>query len=222
MLSDITTVIFDVDGTIADSMWVWSDIDRQFFKDYGIKHPEGFEKEIEGKGFSELAHYFKDRFGLKESPWQIMAMWTEMAKDRYAHTVRLKPGFYDLFQHLKKHGYRIGIATSNSYELVSILLRAHGLNGCIDALTSGNEVPVGKPSPEIYLLTAKKLLADPKDCLVFEDISNGILSAKRAGMRVCAVDDPYSKEFEDEKRFLADYYIVHFDQVLEGSYEVLS
>ena len=79
----------------------------------------------------------------------------------------------------------------------------------------------GKPAPDIYLLVAETLGVKPEDCLVFEDVPMGILAGKNAGMKVCAVDDPFSRPQEDKKRELADYYIMDYEDIKNNTYEVL-
>ena len=83
----------------------------------------------------------------------------------------------------------------------------------MDEIHTSCEVAKGKPAPDIYLLVADCLGVKPEECLVFEDISEGILSGKRAGMKTCAVEDDFSLPMKEEKKELADYYIVHYDEV---------
>ena len=85
----------------------------------------------------------------------------------------------------------------------------------IDAVTTSCDVNRGKPAPDVYLTTARKLKADPAGCLVFEDLPMGILAGKNAGMVTCAVEDPYSCELREEKKRLADYYIADFTDMME-------
>ncbi|MFR9064078.1 MAG: HAD family hydrolase [[Clostridium] scindens] len=79
----------------------------------------------------------------------------------------------------------------------------------------------GKPSPDVYLLVAKEMGVHPEICLVFEDVPMGILAGKNAGMRVCAVDDDFSRPQEDKKKKLADYYIQDYYDIKKETYEVL-
>ena len=83
----------------------------------------------------------------------------------------------------------------------------------LDDIHTSCEVAKGKPAPDIYLLVAECLSVAPEHCLVFEDIPEGILSGKRAGMKVCAVEDEFSLSMTEEKKELADYYITHYDKV---------
>ena len=91
----------------------------------------------------------------------------------------------------------------------------------LGSVWTSDEAKVGKPAPDVYLRVAESLGVEPERCLVFEDVPNGILAGKNAGMKVCAVEDPFSKPQEALKRELADYYIQDFDDIKNNTYEVL-
>lgn len=222
MLENINAVLFDLDGTLVDSMWVWKDIDVEFLSDYGIELPNDLQSDIEGMSFTETAMYFKNRFGFKESVDDIKRIWNDMAYERYTKIIPMKEGALEFLNYLKAKGIKTGIATSNSRELVTGMLHAKNINDLFDIIKTSCDVNAGKPAPDIYLRSAEELNVSPKNCLVFEDIPMGILAGKNANMRVCSVYDDYSKNQESKKRALADYYINTFNEVLEGTYEVLS
>ncbi len=222
MLNQREAVLFDLDGTLMDSMWLWEDIDIEFLGRYHLTVPEDLETAIEGMSFTETAQYFKDRFALPCSIGYIKEEWNRMAFQKYAEEVPLKPGAKQFLYRLKQLNIRTAIASSNSHELIDACLLHNGVKDLFDCIAITCEVEKGKPAPDIYLYTAEKLGADPARCLVFEDIPNGILAGKRAGMQVCAVEDAYSADRRDEIRQLADYYIRSYDEIADGSYEVLS
>ena len=143
-----------------------------------------------------------------------------MAREKYL-TIPFKDGAEEFLRELKRRKIRIGIASSNSMELVQSVLLTHGVDGLFDTVQTCAAVERGKPAPDVYLHTAGQLGTDPKDCLVFEDVPMGILAGKRAGMAVCAVEDAFSSRQEAEKRELADYYIRTYTDLMTGSYEVL-
>ncbi len=207
MLCGIRAVIFDLDGSLVDSMWMWRDIDIEYLGRFGIPLPEKLQAEIEGMSFTETAVYFKERFQIPDPVEKIGQDWNEMAWDKYLHEVPLKKGAYEFLQECRRRGILLGIATSNSRELVGNIADAHNLHNFFSSIKTGSEVICGKPAPDIYLAVAKELGVDPADCLVFEDIVPGILAGKRAGMKVCAVEDEYSLAEKAEKMALADYYI---------------
>ncbi len=214
LLSRAKAVIFDLDGTLADSMWVWSEIDRDFFYSHDLVFPDYLNAEIEGMGFTETAQFFVNHFSLKESVEEIKQLWNKMAIEKYRSKVSLKPGAREFIHNLKQNGVKTGIATSNSLLLVETFLDASGIRSGIDAVTTVCEVERGKPAPDVYLATANRLSADPADCLVFEDVPMGIRAGKNAGMSVCAVEDAYSAAQREEKNLLADAYITDFTELL--------
>ncbi len=213
MLQDIKAVIFDLDGSLVDSMWIWKDIDIEYLGRFGIEIPDGLQKDIEGKSFSETAVYFKERFQIPDSLEQMKEDWNQMAWDKYVHEVMLKPGAADFLNYCIGHGIKLGIATSNSRALVEAVADARGFGKNFDCIMTACEVEKGKPSPDIYLAVADRLGVDPVQCLVFEDITAGIMAGKNAGMRVCAVEDTYSLHQTEDKKKLADYYIRDYYEI---------
>ncbi len=214
MLAGKKAVLFDMDGTLADSMWIWRAIDVEFLGRYGIELPERLQEDIEGMSFSETARYFRETFNLRETEEEIKAIWNEMAYEKYRDEVPLKPGARDFIYWLKDQGFRTAICTSNSRELIDVAVEARGLAQGIDYVVTACEVQAGKPAPDIYLRAAKELAVAPAACLVFEDIPAGILAGKRAGMSVCAVEDEYSAYCMEEKRRLSDFVIRDFTELL--------
>lgn len=213
MLTDVKAVIFDLDGTLVDSMWMWKDIDVEFLDRYHLSVPKGLQQYIEGMSFSETAQYFKERFQLPDSVEEIKQTWNDMAKEKYLNQVPLKKGALEFLKYIQAKGMKAGIATSNSIELVKLIVQKHNLEEYFQSIRTSCEVAKGKPSPDIYLLVAKDLGAVPEECFVFEDIPYGIMAGKNAGMKVCAVYDAYSEMVKEKKLELADYYIESFHEI---------
>ncbi len=213
MLDGIDAVIFDMDGTIVDSMWIWKNVDNDFFEKYQIDSSGYDDSEIDGLGFTETAEFFKERYHMEASVEEIKDFWNDMAIDKYRTQTELKPGLREFLDLLRSRGIRIGISTSNSQLLVDEFLSSRGVTDCFEAITTVCDVNTGKPSPDVYLATADKLGVPPERCLVFEDIPMGILAGKNAGMRVCAVEDSYSEGVREEKQELADFYIHDFTEL---------
>lgn len=221
MLEHIEAVLFDLDGTLVDSMWMWEQIDLEFLSSRNIEMPGNLKYEIEGISFAQTADYFIERFGLTESPEELMKIWNDMAYEKYRKEVPLKPGAKKLLDYLKSRDIKIGIGTSNSYDLTRACLKAHQILTDIDYILTSDEVPRGKPEPDIYLMSARHFGVNPKNCLVFEDIPGGMIAAIRAGMKVCGVADEFSAELTERKKELSDYYITSYEEVFDGSYEDL-
>ncbi|MBQ1901361.1 MAG: HAD family phosphatase [Lachnospiraceae bacterium] len=214
MLKNIKAALFDLDGTLVDSMGLWKDVDIKYLSSRGIDMPKNLQKEIEGYSMKETARYFKDRFGIEDSLEEMMAEWNEMARVEYESKVPLKPGCKNFLEKLRKRNVKTAIVTSNSRELVEAVYKNHPFSDFIDLVVTANEVEHGKPAPDVYLKAAEKLGIDPTDCLVFEDIIAGIQAGKNAGMKVCTIYDDYSAEVDEEKRELADYYVKDYFELV--------
>lgn len=207
MLKNTKAVLFDMDGTLTDSMWIWKEIDVEFLGGRNLSLPKDLQRQIEGMSMAETAVFFRDTFQMEETVEELMDIWNEMAMDVYREKVFLKPGALEFLQYLKARGIAVGIATSNSIPLVEALLKAQKIEPLIDVYVTANEVSHGKPFPDVYLEAAKRLGVAPSQCLVFEDILPGIAAGHNAGMRVCTVYDDYSSDVDEQKRAAADYYI---------------
>ena len=214
MLRNTKAVIFDLDGTLIDSMWIWKDIDIAYFAEKGIEMPEDLQEKIEGMSMRETATFMKKTFDIEDDEQTMMNTWNHMAMDAYCHRVPLKEGAKEFLQFLKEQGIKTGIATSNSKELLHAVAEKLDLYSYIDCFLTGNEVAHGKPFPDVYLEVAQRLAVSPRDCLVFEDVLPGIMAGKHAGMRVCAIYDDYTKDVVEEKKQSADYYIQNYRELL--------
>ena len=219
MLKDKKAVIFDLDGTLVDSMWIWREIDERFLGQYGLQVPEGLNDLLEGFSFNETAEYFKDNFPLPLSIQEIKDTWNHMAFEMYMNEIPLKEGAKEFLDILKEKNLPLGIATSNSRELTKACLDAHGIGEYFQYICTSNEVPKGKPAPDVYLKTAEKLSVSPEHILVFEDIPYGIMAGNRANMTTCAVRDSYSQAVTEKKKELADYYIETYFDIINGTYQ---
>jgi HAD superfamily hydrolase (TIGR01509 family) len=221
MFSNIEAAIFDMDGTLIDSMWLWKAIDIEYLGKHNLELPEDLQKEIEGMSFSETAQYFKNRFNIKEDVEAIKQEWNSMAADYYRHKVPLKESVEKLLIELKHNNIKLGIGTSNSNELVSIIMEKNEFENIFESVRTSCEVEKGKPHPDIFLKVAEDLGVKPENCIVFEDIPNGLKAANNAGMRSVAIYDDFSKHMESEKREIADYYLESYEDAL-GFFERIS
>jgi HAD superfamily hydrolase (TIGR01509 family) len=216
--SKCDAVIFDFDGTLVDSMWMWKQIDIEYLARFGISLGEEgakrLQKDIEGMSFTETAVYFKDSFHIPYDTERIKADWENMSVEKYRREVKLKPYARDFLNFLKEKGKKLGIATSNGREMVDACMNSLGISSYFDRVAIACEVSRGKPFPDIYLLVSEELSASPESCLVFEDVPAGIIAGKRAGMKVCAVEDDFSAGMREEKKSLADFYIRDYSEII--------
>ncbi len=212
--NDIQAVIFDLDGTLVDSMWVWSQIDIEYLTKKGHKLPENLKDEISHLSFLQTAEYFKKRFDLPDSVEEILEDWHKMSFYFYANKVKLKEGVKQFLDMLKSKNIKIALATSNSIPLLEACLKNNGIYDYFDAITVTDEVSRGKNFPDVYLLAAQKVNASPENCIVFEDIIPAVKGAKSANMTVVAVKDEVSICDKEELCKLADKYIDSYLELL--------
>ncbi len=215
MYKDIKAVIFDVDGTLIDSMWIWKQVDIEYLGKRGIPLPERLQNEVEGMSYSETAIYFKAKFDLPDSLEEIKEEWRLMAEDYYKWHIKLKSGAKEFLKLLYDKGLILGIATSNSRELVDHMLANHDIRQYFSKIRTSCEVDKGKPHPDVYLKVAEDMNLEPRHCLVFEDTVSGVMAAKSAGMKVFAVADEVSAESKDKLIEMTEGYIHSFDEVAE-------
>ena len=209
-LYNFDAMIFDLDGTLVDSMWMWRDIDIEYLKRFNIPLPKNLQSEIEGMSFTETAIYFKERFKINDDIEKIKKDWNDMAYHIYKNKVKLKNGALEFIKYLSCIGKKLGIATSNSKELTFACTDALGITSYFDSIITGCDVKKGKPDPTIYLENAKRLNVKPDRCLIFEDIPVGLMAGRNAGMSTCSIYDKYSANMAKEKLELSDFNIIDY------------
>ncbi len=216
-MSDSQTVkaaIFDVDGTMVDSMYVWEKVDCDFLTQRGIPVTSEYSETMRGMFFEQAAQYTIDHYGLNESVEQIVSIWLDMARHEYENNVKAKPQLREYLDELKSKGIRLGIATSSDPYLLEPVLSSNHLNSYFDKICYTSQVGRGKSFPDIYLYTARQLGVHPQNCVVFEDIPEGISGANKAGMKTVAVYDKASQQHEQTLKQQAHKYIFGFSEVL--------
>lgn len=212
-LPDFDAVIFDMDGSLVDSMWMWKAIDQEYLAKFGLGVPENLQEEIAGMSFTETAQYFKKRFSIPDTIEEMKNEWNEMASEKYRTKVPYKEGAEEFLRWCRAHGKKLGVATSNSRELVDSVGEVLHFERYFDCIMTSCEAKKGKPAPDIYLLVAERLGVAPSSCIVFEDIIQGIQAGKSAGMTVVAVEDEYSIPIREKKMELSDYYIFNYREI---------
>jgi len=214
-MKNIKAVIFDLDGTLIDSMNVWAKIDFEYLKEFNIEVPKDLHEEITHLTLTQTANYFKTRFNIKDDVETIIKRWNDMAFYHYSNTIKLKDGVIEYLDYLKSNNIKISLATSNSLTLSEAVLKNNDIYHYFDAITVTEEVKKSKNNPDVYLLAASKLNVNPENCLVFEDVVQAVKGAKLAGMTVYAIYDEISKDKRDELINNADRYIVNYKELIK-------
>jgi len=183
-------IIYDMDGLLIDSMLYWIDTDIEFLGKYNIELTDDMIKYFSGRSEIENIEWMIENLNLKGTV-------EELLKERYLETdliysqkTNLMPGVNELIIKIKNNNLRQAIASGSPHKHISIAVERFGWDKHFETISSVDDVgSKGKPDPAVYLHTAEKLGVDPKNCVVFEDAENGVVSAKRAGMRCIAVPD---------------------------------
>jgi HAD superfamily hydrolase (TIGR01509 family) len=198
----VDAVVFDLDGVIVDSEQVWDDVRERYTRESGGTYTDQATRDMMGMSSLEWSRYMAESLRVPGTPEEINAAIVERMLERYGEAPPLLPGAVAA---VRRIGARVplAIASSSNRELIDVVTRAAGLAGDFAATVSSEEVPRGKPSPDVYLEAARRLGAVAARCGAVEDSHNGIRSAKAAGMRVVAVPNPHYPP-DDEALALAD------------------
>lgn len=213
-INNIKGAIFDLDGTLFDSMWVWTYVDTEFLKKRNIKADDEYIKALGPMGFQRAAEYSKTRFNLPETTEEILLEWFGLAKDAYDNKIELKDGAKEYLEYLYKKGVKLGIATSNHPELCQGALKRFGIYDMFSSFTLTAEVENGKACPDVYLLCAERLGTAPQETAVFEDIAVGLNGAKKGGFITVGVKEETSLDDEEEIKKVSDIYIESFKELI--------
>lgn len=187
--SDFDGVIFDFDGTLADSMHVWTDIDWLFCEEYGLGVPDDFRDSIVGLGFEGTAQYFIDELGVTLTVEECCAEFNRLALDRYKTEVFLKQGVKEYLDLLDAREVPFCIASSLNRELLEVALEANGVQGRFASICLCDDYQTHKSDTKIYHIAAESMGLDAERCVVFEDIVPAVMSAQRAGALAVGVLD---------------------------------
>jgi beta-phosphoglucomutase family hydrolase len=192
--SHLEAVLWDLDGVIADTAEYHYQAWREVLRKRGVDFSKADFMSLFGQRHDSII-----RFALGDSlPKKELDAITEEKQQNYrrrvAVNIRPMPGAIALIKSLQEHGIKSGIASSAVPENIEIITRSLGIKDCFQAIAHGMEVKEGKPSPQIFLLAAKKLKVKPDNCVVIEDAIAGVAAAKQAGMKCVAVTNSHSKK----------------------------
>ena len=207
-------VIFDLDGTLLDSMDVWNRVDIEFFENRNMQMPTDYQDNVKTMHFPTAAKYTKERFNLSDSIEEIMAEWTTLCLDAYKNEIKLKNGAFEFLHFLDENNIKISYATANSEILCEKCLKSNGVWDLFCARAYSEEVNKSKSEPDIYLLASERMNLKPQDCNVFEDLYEGIIGAKKGGFSTCGVSDKTNLISRNQIRKEADFYIDSFTELL--------
>ena len=212
---EVAGLIFDFDGTLADSMWVWDEVDRFFFRKRDLVFDAEAVESIAVLGFEGGADYVIDRYGLDETPDEIIAEWKDTAHDRYATQVMLKEGAGEYLRRCHERGMPMAVATSLQRNLLEPSLANNGVLELFDAICVCDELGCGgKSNPAVYEEAASQMGVAVSECAIFEDVVTPARSAKKTGAYVVGVYDEHKQQASDALRETCDWFIESWEELL--------
>ena len=198
----IEAVVFDLDGVLLDSEQVWDEVREQLVKERGGRWRDQAHTEMMGMSSVEWSRYMHDELGVSDPPEEISKEVVRRLANVYRERLPLIEGAVEAVERLAAD-WPLGLASSSNRELIDLVLELSALAPFFHVTVSSEEVPRGKPAPDVYLEAARGLGVPPENCAAVEDSRNGIRAAKAAGMRVIAIPNPHFPPGE-ESLALAD------------------
>jgi HAD superfamily hydrolase (TIGR01509 family) len=184
-----------MDGVIVDSELHWKSLEGFFLQSLVQRWDAQAQSKIIGISVHDLYKMLVEQYGLAKSKDEFLALYHDMAREIYEQRASLLPGFLDLLRALREADMPLALASSSPMSWINMVLDRFDLHGEFNVVVSADELEgEGKPSPAIYLLTARKLGVSPERCVVIEDSTNGVLSAKRAGMYCIGFENGFNDE----------------------------
>lgn len=214
MNSVIKGVIFDLDGTLIDSMGVWCETDRRFLRENGVSDPPAdISDRVKKMTVNEAAEFFIREFGISRSIDEIISRIEELVRIEYEENIHLKSGGLELLDLLDHRGIPYGVATATYKSLAEVVLRRCGILHRFAFVLTDREYPNGKSFPDIFLGAAERLGTSPAETLIVEDSLHCVETAKNAGFVTAAVYDETAEPDRDKIEKTADYYFMSLDEV---------
>jgi HAD superfamily hydrolase (TIGR01509 family) len=181
----VRAVVFDLDGVVVDSEQLWDEVRAQLVTDWGGHYSEEAQRAMMGMSSSEWSRYMHEELGLPQSPVEINEEVVRRMLERYRVELPLIDGAVEAVRDLAR-SFALAVASSSNRPLIDAVLELAGISACFEATVSSEEVPRGKPSPDVYLEAARRLGVPSTDCAAVEDSASGIRAASSAGMWVVA------------------------------------
>lgn len=209
--------IFDMDGTLLDSMPVWKRLTQGYLAQFGLHITDQDYAATEGFSQPQVAQYFADRYpNLPVDAQGIMDGMDELITARYEAIAKPKDGVLEFLEGLRRRGIKMAIATLTARRHAEKALRDRGMLDYFEFMLTIEDIGVSKREPDIYLQSAARMGLIPDACIVFEDAPYACTTAKRAGFRVCGMVEPAYAAGEEELRAASDFVIEHSFDELRG------
>lgn len=211
----LQSAIFDMDGTLLDSMGMWNNLGADVLRAQGKEPLPDLRRQLETLSLRQGAAYCKEAYGLSQSVDSVMELISRRVRDFYHNEVQVKPGVVKFLSLLKMEGVWMYVATATGRDLAEAALKHTGIRDYFRGIVTCEDVGTGKDHPEVFERALRRLRSTKQDTVVFEDALFAIRTAKAAGFRVAAVYDPSAEGDQDAIREIADYYIRSYEEMFE-------
>lgn len=206
--------IFDMDGTVLDSMHMWHNMLPRFMMEWNITPDEKFYKDTDIMSLDEMAEYLITRYSLPITPKKLQKQWKAAILNCYLTEISPKPHIKEYMQLLKDKNIGIALATLTQHEICDEAMKQLGFSKFLDFILTTEDVGgVTKRRPDLFLKCASLFNASPSECVVFEDSLYPLQGAIDAGFKVCVIEDNFSLKHRDELKKISHRYITDFSEL---------
>lgn len=195
-MENIKAVIFDIDGTLCDSLGVWTESDRILLARRGIEYDFSISEALKSMHFTSAAEYLRDHYSLPESAEEIAEEITDIVRDKYFNEVRLMPYVKELMESFKARGIKMCAATSNSRELAEGVLKNNGIYSFLEFIITSDEAGSSKADPKIFNMCAERLGTLPCETAVIEDSPHAAETAYTNGFFTVGVNSGHFGDYD--------------------------
>ena len=206
----IEGIIFDVDGTLLDSMHIWGELGKRYLSFAGIEAKPGLAKILFPMSLDESSEYLKKEYNLPDSVEQITEDTIKILEDFYRYEAKPKEGVLAFIKRMQVKHIPMAVATSGDRRILDTALERLGISDCFTAILTCSDLKTNKRVPTIYLRAAELLGTKPEETAVFEDVLHAIQAAKSAGFITYAIEDRFSEQDRNEIKRTADFYLQDF------------
>lgn len=205
--------LFDFDGTLVDSMPTFCSCMLRILDENHISYAKDITKTITPLGLNGTAEYFIHTLGLSMEKAPLISLMKDYMMDAYYYTIPAKANVISVLQTLKERGASLNILTASPHITLDACLKRLGMWELFDNIWSCDDFATTKADPQIYVMAAERLHTTAENVLFLDDNLNADTVAKSAGMRVCGVYDESSRDYAEQMKTVADYYIYDFQEL---------
>ncbi|NLM01027.1 MAG: HAD family phosphatase [Treponema sp.] len=213
-LAKTQAVIFDLDGTLIDSMSAWETVGLRYLAKYGIKAKSNLWEDLKPLTTFGVAKLFQEKYGVKKSVEEIVQGVQDIILESYEKTIEPKKGVTEFLKKLNKEGIKMAVATATDKVCAMAVLKRLDYIKYFSGIFCCTDYETTKAESKIFDKALEATGAQKESVIVFEDALHAILTAKKAGYKIYAVQDDHATKDEEAIRSLCDYYINDFTELL--------